>query len=910
LSISTGTRLGSLEIIALLGKGGMGEVYRARDLKLKRDVAIKILPEEFSSDPDRLSRFQREAEVLASLNHPNVGGIYDLQEADSYRFLVLELVEGETLADRIARGPIAVEEALDIATHICEAIEAAHERNVIHRDLKPANVKITPDGKVKVLDFGLAKAGNNSPTGSTLSNSPTLLSGTVGGMILGTAAYMSPEQAKGRVADKRSDIWAFGCILYEMFTGKMAFAGEDISDTLAAVLRAEPDWAALPASLSPCVPALIEGCLRKDRRVRIGDISTARFLMSAPAGLLQTTSAPQRKSWRALALPITISALAVAVIIGIGMWRSSRSRTLSVSRSTFLLPAGQNFTTVTLPLVDISADGSQIVYVAKAQLHTRLLSNFDSKPITGPGDSAAASPAFSPDGRFIAFYNGTEHTIKRISTSGGSSVAVCSVDNAPYGITWSAEYIAFAAPGTGIMRVPAKGGNPELLVRLNAGEEASAPQFLMDADAVLFTLTSSTGSDKVMQSQIVVQSLKTGERKALVPSGVSGRYIRTGHIIYASLSPSGGGTLLAVPFDVKRMQLTGQALPIVEGVRRGGGNTIAQFSVSETGTLVYVPGPPAGSSVQQDLALVDRKGGVEPLKLPPTAYQHPRVSPDGKHVAYSIDDGKEANIWVYDFSGTIAPRRVTFGGRNRFPVWSGDGQRIAFQSDREGDAAIYSQRADINGNAERLTKPEPGTAHIPESWSSPRDDTLLFTVTRESTVALWTLSLRDKRATEFPGVGRSSTPTDAVFSPDGRWVAYVTTGEGHPGPYVQPRDLHLYVQPFPPTGEKNLISQGSGIHPAWSDNGRELLFNYPGLIMTSSVSTHPVFSFTPPVQLLRGAIIAMPWPAQRDYDIMPDGKLIGVITSRENAAEPLPPQIRIVLNWFEELKQQVPVQIQ
>jgi serine/threonine-protein kinase len=898
----------------------MGEVYRARDTKLKREVAIKLLPDEFSRDGDRTSRFQREAEVLASLNHPNIGAIYDLLEAEGSRFLVLELVEGETLAERIARGPIPLEDALDIAKQIGDALEAAHEKGVIHRDLKPANVKVSPEGKVKVLDFGLAKAmsgANASATAGshpgmegtqaipTLSNSPTMLTSTMGGMILGTVAYMSPEQAKGRPADKRSDVWAFGCVFYEMLAGRSAFGGEDISDTLAAVLRAEPDWTALPADLRLSLRIVVEGCLKKDRRERIGDISAARFLMREAAGLLLPPPAPS-KARRLRGILIAMAALVVGALAGIGIWISRTPTPSRVSRSTFTLPEGQNFTGTALNVVAISRDGSQIAYVADRQLHIRAMSDFSSKVVPGSEGALITTPVFSPDGRSIVFYSGTDRAIKRLSTAGGVSVPVCSIDNAPYGLTWDSDDIVFADRGKGIMRVPAKGGNPELLAKLSAGEIASAAQILPDANAVLFAVAKGMNNDQQMQWNVVAQSLKTGERKSLISNGAYARYVPTGHIVYASLSSS-GATLFAVPFDVRRLKLAGEPTPVVEGVRRTTSNGIANFSVSETGTLVYVPGRRV-SSEQLDLALVDGKGSVQPLKLPPAAYEHPRVSPDGRQVAYSIDDGKEANIWIYDLSGTSAPRRLTSGGRNRFPVWSGNGQRIAFQSNREGSAAIYWQRADISGGiAERLTMPEQGTVHIPESWS--RDnETLVFSTTKDSVVSLWTFSMRDQKVAEFGGV-RSSTPTDAVFSPDGRWIAYATTDEGHFGPYVQPRGLELYVQPFPPTGEKYLISSTNGIHPAWSRDGHELIFNYPGQLMTVSVTTHPVFSFTKPAQLLRGGVIRMPWPAQRDYDVAPDGKLIGTIAQQNEtgALQPIAPQIRIVQNWFEELKERVPI---
>jgi hypothetical protein len=361
--------------------------------------------------------------------------------------------------------------------------------------------------------------------------------------------------------------------------------------------------------------------------------------------------------------------------------------------------------------------------------------------------------------------------------------------------------------------------------------------------------------------------------------------------------------LLAVPFDAKQLKVTGEAVSVVEGVRRSVSNGIAQYSFSQTGTLVYVPGTAAAASGQSGLALVDKSGAIEPLNVPPAAFEHPRVSPDGKQVVYTIESGKETDVWIYDLAGTSAPRRLTFGGRNRFPIWSGDGKRIAFQSDREGDAAIYLLRADVSGIAERLTTPNAAEVHIPESWS-PDSATLLYTVTKSSVVSLWTFSMRDKRAVEFPGV-RSATPTDAVFSPDGRWLAYVATP---PGRALDPQNVELYVQPFPPTGQINSISSRAGIHPVWSQQG-ELFFNYPGQLMSVNVITHPVFTISKPVLRVRAGI-AMPWPAQRSYDVLPDGRLLGIVALADNGTTTqfyaLTPRIRIVENWFEELKQRVP----
>src|SRR5262245_34773646 len=595
MALTIGTQLGSMEVTALIGRGGMGEVYRARDTKLKRDVAIKILPDEFSRDADRVSRFQREAEVLASLNHPNIAAIYDLQEANGSRYLVLELVEGETLADRIARGPIPVEEALDVARNICEALEAAHEKGIIHRDLKPANVKITPDGKVKVLDFGLAKAMFGTATATTLSNSPTLLNGSMGGMIVGTAAYMSPEQARGREADQRSDVFAFGCVLYEMLTGRQAFRGEDVSDVLAAVLRTEPDLNLLPPNLNPRLLELLRRCLaknRKDRWYAVGDLRVEIETILTESHGLNAAHVPSARMprWR-LAAVISITALLAAFATAQIVWHPRPNSPASISRFSFVLPDGQGITRGGRPVIAISPGGENIVYQANRQLYLRSMAALDARPMEGT-NLDAADPFFSPDGKWLGFYAVAERKLKKIAITGGTAVTVSEVDF-PSSASWTAEgQILLADPRKGILRVSANGGKPETLIAAKAGEVMLGPQLLPDRDHVLFTVSSQTStvgavrpqySDK---AQIVAQSLKSGERKTLIEGGADARYVATGHLVYAT-----GNVLFAVPFDLAKVQVTGGPVPVVEGVERAdapGNSGPARYAISDQGTLIYV----------------------------------------------------------------------------------------------------------------------------------------------------------------------------------------------------------------------------------------------------------------------------------------------------------------------------------
>jgi serine/threonine-protein kinase len=883
--LAAGTRLGVYEIEAPLGAGGMGEVYRARDTKLNRPVAIKILPDGFARDGERVARFRREALILASLNHPHIAGIHDLHEADGRRFLVLELIDGETLADRIVKGPLAVDDAVRVARQIAEALEAAHEKGIVHRDLKPSNIALTADDWVKVLDFGLAKATGSAPPSGELANSPTVTSAdamTGAGLILGTAAYMSPEQAKGRVADKRSDVWAFGCVLYEMLTGRRAFQGDDVSDTLASVLKGHPDWNALPAQVPPAVRTLVEGCLRKERRERISDISTARFLLDQPPAAPRPAAGdrhPVRARFWPRALVVLSGVLASAGVAAFAAWQLKPSPPVAVTRFAFTLPQGQ-LLTLTRQGVAISPDGTRVVYVANGRLYLRPMSGLDSSVI--PGAEPAIGPVFSPDGESLVFWYGS---LKRMAATGGAAVNLCELDLPPAGVTWSDEGIVFA-DFRGILRVSPDGGTPELLISNNADDMVYAPQ-LLPGRALLFAMVKqqAAAADRWDEAQIVVQSLATGARKTLVEAGSHAQFVPTGHLVYVS-----GGTLFAIRFDLDRLETTGRPVPIVEGVRRGEGRAgaagMAHFAFSNTGTLVYVPAPPGPQ--QGDLVLFDRNGVTAPLNLPPGRYEFPRVSADGRRIAFETTDRGESVISLYETSGASNIRRLTFGGNNRFPVWSHDGRRLVFQSDRDGDQALFWQSAE-GGTAERLTKPERGASHVAEAWS-PDGQVLLFSEKKDTDYSLWTFSVRDRKATLFERVPGSKVPANASFSRDGRWVAYQTGQAGNPTGTT-------FVQPFPPTGTKHQIGQGA--HALWSRDGKELFFiPAPGRFQVVTVSTYPSFTFTRPVALPRVFAIAPP-AFPRPYDILPDGRFIGV-----GAPDPGPggPQIRVVLNWFEELK--------
>jgi serine/threonine protein kinase/Tol biopolymer transport system component len=902
--LSSGTRIGAYEIISAVGAGGMGEVYRARDTKLGRDVALKILPELFAADPDRLARFEREARMLASLNHPHIAQIYGVEESGAVRALAMEFVDGDDLARRIAQGPIAIEEALPIARQIAQALEAAHEAGIVHRDLKPANIKVRPDGTVKVLDFGLARA--LEPVGSGASdpsNSPTITAATRAGIILGTAAYMAPEQAKGKPVDKRADIWSFGAVLFEILTGERAFDGADSSEILAAVLRQEIAWAKLPPATPRPIRRLLERCLRRDLSQRLRDIGDARVeideALEQPG---ESTSVEASRSWWArpvtFVLALATVAIAAAVLSGVLVRTLVPPAARPVTRFSITLSAGERFRTVGRDL-DVTPDGSAIVYATSQGIYLRSLSSLETRQIPNTGGiEGVLSPTFSPDGQSLAFWTTRDQTLRTVPVSGGTPLVIGQVpaDDSGFfgGIVWTPLGILLGVKGrVGVF--PPGGGSPQTFT-VPAGEVPYFARMLPGNEYLIYTAVTREGTTRVSDGRIVAQSVRTGTRKILIDAGSDARYLTSGHLIYAR-----GGVLFAVRFDPRRVEMLGQPVAVVEGVRRAGLSTLtAQYGVSDTGTLVYVPGPADIASAPLDLVLFDRSGEIQPLKIPAGTYEAPRASPDGKYVAFSTDDGKEANVWVYDLSGASSARRLTFGGRSRFPVWTPDGRQIAFQSDREGDSAIFWQRADGGGLAERLTKPAPGEIHTPESFS-PKGDVLLFTAAKGDVSKLWALSLRSKTATPFGGV-ESIDPIGAVFSPDGRWVAYGIVRAG--------RSLStVFVQPFPPTGATYQISRDDdGHHPVWSPDGHRLTYvPGPNRLVAVLVTTRPTFTISTPTPLPPAGIMGPP-RVLRNHDIMPDGaRFIGLMPAGEGRpGSRTPAQLHVVLNWFEELRQRVP----
>jgi serine/threonine-protein kinase len=921
MALEIGSRLGHYDVTALIGAGGMGQVYQATDTTLNRQVALKILPEAFAGDPDRLARFQREAQVLASLNHPNIAQIHGLEESDDTRALVLELVEGPTLADRIAHGPIPVDEALPIAKQIAEALEAAHEQGIIHRDLKPANVKVKDDGTVKVLDFGLAKAFQPDASDASQSMSPTIsltAAATQMGMVIGTAAYMAPEQAKGKVVDKRADVWAFGAVLYEMLTGRRAFGGGDVSDTLAMVLMKEVDWSLLPADTPASVRRLLERCLARDPKQRIRDIGDAQLAMdgafestvTSPEGGSRGEVARARRTISA-AVAAAVVALVVGVLIG-RTWFGASSPLPSQGLIRFALDVspGQHLSggvameeasayalqRPSRPSFALSPDGRLLVYVGSdgdtTQLYRHALDQPQATPI--PDTEGASRPFFAPDGRTVVFSVGDARDnleVKRVPTDGGG-VRTIAASGAEIGAAyhWTEEdTIPVAGPG-GVYELPANGGSLVQLTRVESGERGHTyPLMLPERRGLLFNVQTSFVPS---EWPIVVQPLDGGERRVVVDGGSDPRYLPSGHIVFARR-----GTLMAVSFDVNRLEATGDPVVVLEDVMHGegGGNSrlnagAAQFRVSNTGSLAYVPGGIYPESTVSSLVWVDQRGEAEPLPLPPASYLAPRFSPDGTRLSYGVGGFGDYQLWVYDIELGV-PRALTSTGENVVPVWSPDGTRLVFRRDSE----LFSIAADGSGEPERVGD---GTTGFPSSWSTANILAFLHSAGPGEPLGLWTLEMDGESQPEGFIEAASLWPD---FSPDGRWLAYVSDRTG---------EFEVYVRPFPEGAPVERISPNGGEQPVWSPNGQQLFYTRPDpetdaqQVMVVDVVTEPAFRPGQPRMLFEGPYRGT--TPIRSVDVSPTGNRF--VLSEPVEPEPQPvTEINVVLNWLDELKRLVPI---
>jgi serine/threonine protein kinase len=894
-----GKILGNFEITGQLGKGGMGEVYQAKDRKLGRDVAIKVLPEEFARDTDRVARFQREAKLLASLNHPNIAAIYGLEASEGTNFLVLELVEGQTLADRIKAGPIPVEEALKSALQITEALEAAHEKGVVHRDLKLSNIKVTPEGKVKVLDFGLAKAFAGDQE-VNLSNSPTLSdAATQQGVILGTAAYMSPEQAKGKTVDKRADIWAFGVVLFEMLTGRQLFTGETVSETLAAVLKSEPEWNRLPPNLHPRIRLLLERCLEKDVKNRYSSIGDARVdiqkVLSDPGGVLvQPVAAVKPRARLRLGLPLVTSAVVIAtIIVGVAVWKLKPPESRRVMRFDYELSEGQQFRDLSNPSLAVSPDGSKFVYNTNSGLYLRSMDQPNARFILGP-DKSPKQPFFSPDGQWVGYWSEAEKQLKKISISGGAPVTLANTSANPVLPSWGADdTIVYGQFGTGkILRVSGSGGTPELLCETQ-GSIIFAPQILPDGKSVLFSQLVGT------EYRVIVQSLKSGQRKPLMPmQGTVSRYLPTGHIVYMV-----GNALFAIPFNPDRLESTGGPVSMVEGILWLGTTAAPQYAISDSGTLVYVPGGVTTGSAApgRTLVWVNRKGVEEPLKAPPNVYRHPKISPDGTQVALTIATEGNTDIWIWGLARETMTRLTFDDGLDLQSIWTIDGKRIVYYSNPAGksQAGVYWKAADGTGKTELLASAQDRML-MPWSFSKDGKTLAMTEIASGMNLDIGLLSMEGNHARKLL-LQEKYGEMQPKISPDGRWMAYASYESGH---------SEIYVRPFPEVDKGRWqVSTNGGDSPLWSPDGREIFYRKDDAAIAVSVETEPTFKPGKAEILFRGPYVLLGGNEGHPWDISPDGKRFLMMKEPQStpSAGGGPRKISIVVNWFEELKQRAPV---
>jgi serine/threonine-protein kinase len=922
--LAPGLRLGRYEVVARVGAGAMGEVWEARDTELDRAVAIKVVPADLGADPRVMERFRREAKMLAAVNHPNIATIFGVEEVDGTRLIAMELLRGKTLEQRLEEGPLPIADALAIALQVAEALEAAHERGIIHRDLKPANVVMTSAGPLKVVDFGLAKSlprrkqglsGSNAvasqPDDATQRDSTGL---TASGVVLGTAPYMSPEQVRGEPADKRADIWAFGCLLYEMLTGARAFRRESVAETLAAILDRDPDWERLPADIPAPIRRLLHRCLAKQPRNRLHDIADARIEIEAA---LAEPERPDLPDLAAATFPTTAAAAPRAKLLQLALWALAgvllgslatwyllpRARPYPPTHSVETLPLAHGFRNTGRPVVAFSPDGSRFVYNTVNGLYLRYLDDPEARLIPGT-EEALANPFFSPDGKWVGYFSIADQQLKKVSVQGGRPLKLC--DTAiPFGASWESDgTILFGRPD-GVMKCPDGGGTAELLVGAQPGEAVHGPQMLPDGNTVLFTLTRVAGPFiRWDEAEIVVQALDTGERKTLLRDGADARYVPTGHLVYAL-----GDVLYAVPFDLDRLEVTAAApTPIVEGVQRAGGPSTstpsANWGFSHQGALLYLAR--AAWTANLVLALVDQEGTERRLNAPPASYRNPRVSPDGSAVAVETSDENGGAVWIYDLSESAAIRRLATDGDSYRPVWTPDGKRVTFASHRDGTQSIYWQAADGGDGAERLTNAEEGSYQWPESWS-PDGRTLAFTKERAGEHGIWTLALNGAREPQLFHDVPLSREGGPRFSPDGKWIAYHSAEDtGSP---------ELYIKPFPPTSFRQQFTSGGGLLPVWSPDSRGLYYRLPpgassaGPLMRIEVTTAPVLTFRGERMLSFGeSRLSLPGGSwlSRDYDVMPDGERFLMVVPTDPAGEDSHAQIHIVLNWFEELKTRVP----
>ncbi len=901
--LNPGAKLGPYEILSAVGAGGMGEVYRARDTRLERTVAIKILPPHLSGDATLRQRFEREAKAISSLNHPHICVVHDVGQQDGTDFLVMEYLEGEPLAARLERGSLPLDEVLEYGIQIADALDKAHRHGVVHRDLKPGNIMLTASG-AKLLDFGLAKAAVPLAPGATLTAAATPTTPvTQQGTIVGTFQYMSPEQVEGKEVDARSDIFSFGAVLYEMVTGRRAFQGKSQLSVASAVLEKDPEpISTLKPMTPPALDRAIRRCLAKDPEDRW---QTARDLLlelkwiaeagsqaGVPAPVVSHRKLREQLAWAAAAvLALTTIAFAIGFLL-------RAPKPLQPMRLSAEIGVDATLATGYGPSAILSPDGTRLAFVArssdqKSRIYVRLLEQLQASALSGTEN--ARDPFFSPDGQWIAFF--ADGKLKKISVQGGAAVTLCDAPD-DRGGSWSEDGAIVFAPDSrvALSKVSSAGGTPEPLTTLDKQAREVThrwPQLLPGGKAVLFT--SSANWDNYEDSDLVVYSLSPGQRKTVHRGSFHARYLPSGHLVYMH-----EGSLFAVPFDLKRLEVTGQAAPILEGVITNPNNGGAQFSFSETGNLVYVAG--RGEAQNISIYWMDREGKFQPLRETPGDYDNLAFSPDGKRLAVEIRDAKRGDIWVYEWERDTLTRLTFTGESNARPVWTPDGQRITYFSQEKGGlSGLYWKRADGAGDAQRLT--ESKNLQYPRSWR-PDGKVLAFSELNPGTsYDILTLPIEgDEKSGRKPGEPKPflNSPFSEVgpaFSPDGRWLAYHSNESGN---------YEVYVRPFPGPGGKWQISTGGGGYPTWSRNGKELFYRTPdnGIMVVNYTASGDSFRAEKPRLWSPGQFIRLGRGVS--FDLHPDGKRFAVLKAPGTESQPAVNKVSFVFNFFDELRRKLP----
>ena len=900
MTLSAGSRLGPYEVLSPLGAGGMGEVYKAKDTRLDRTVAVKVLPQHLSENSDMRQRFEREAKTISSLTHPHICALYDVGNQDGVEYLVMEYLEGETLADRLTRGLLPAEQVLRYGIEMADALDKAHRQGIVHRDLKPGNVMLTKSG-VKLLDFGLAKvferplgaAGRDQAAASQHPmerNSLTALPTAVGspnltqaGTILGTFQYMAPEQLEGREADVRTDIFAFGAVLYEMATGRKAFSGSSQASLISSIMKEEPaPIATLQPMTPPALERVVRTCLAKDPEERwqsahdikseLAWIAQSGSQAGVPAPVVASRRRKDRLVWGVVGL------LAGALLAAVAVWAVARRNAAVAAPATrvaIAIPVGDTFVTDNYLTLAISPDGRRVVYVGrradKRLLFLRSLGMAEAAPIAGT--EGAYSPFFSPDGQWLGFWDDAK--LKKISLSGGAPVTICDISDRLLGATWAADDTIVFPPrwAGGLARVSAAGGAPQPVTKVTLKDQDRGhmwPEFLPGGKAVLYTIF--TGGS-LEDYQIAVVSLATGKQKILIKGGTFGRYAASGHLLYAR-----GGTLFAAPFDVNRLEVTGAAFPVAEGVFQNT-NGGAGYAVSRNGTLVYSGG---GMLLpERSLVWVDRQGTATPAAKIKRPFSGPSLSPDGKRVAITVE-AQTYDVWVLDLERESLTR-LTFGKDDGNPAWSPDGKRVAYQSSQAGSYNIYLRNSDGSGSEERLTFDQDNSSPVAFSADG---KLLIFSKNRASVPEIWVYPF-EKGSSPRPLLQGPFRHEGGALSADGRWMAYQSDESGK---------TEVYVTAFPGPGGKWQISTDGGGSPLWAPNGREIFYRKDKRIMRAAITAAPAFTASRPELLFEGDY--------EGWDIAPDGKRFLMV--KNETAESAPKHLSLVLDWFQDLKSRAP----